>query len=408
MKNKIIIFQGQISTSFFLNEIDYIKQNFEIEAIFFYNDNKFNVNDTIKKKGLNSNICYNSSLHFFDYIKALFSKKTIEFYDEIKHLNGKHLFSKLMYVFYYYAYAKKIYSILKRKKSTNENLCLYSFWLSRNAYAMYYVNKYIYDGNAKMCSRAHGYDLYEDRNKINYLPFRKLFAENIDLISFISNNGMTYFTNKYIVKNRTIVHYLGSFNIKNIHKQIRKKDYVCILSCSSIIRIKRLDLIIDLLSGLSDLKIKWIHFGNGELREEIEKYASEKLSNSSVEYFFKGHIDNSQILSEMEQEDVDFLINMSDSEGLPVSMMEALSFGLPIVARNVGGVNEIVNDRTGLLCDNIQDLSTIRDYLLNRLKFPENYFMISRGCIDFWEKNFSGDKNYNLFFCKELNNLINK
>lgn len=35
-------------------------------------------------------------------------------------------------------------------------------------------------------------------------------------------------------------------------------------------------------------------------------------------------------------------INVSSSEGLPVSIMEACSFGIPIIATNVGGTAEIV------------------------------------------------------------------
>jgi len=34
---------------------------------------------------------------------------------------------------------------------------------------------------------------------------------------------------------------------------------------------------------------------------------------------------------------VDVFINTSSSEGLPVSIMEAMSFGIPVIATNVGG-----------------------------------------------------------------------
>ena len=46
---------------------------------------------------------------------------------------------------------------------------------------------------------------------------------------------------------------------------------------------------------------------------------------------------------------VDLFISLSASEGLPVSMMEAISFGIPILATGVGGVPEIVNTSTGRL-----------------------------------------------------------
>ena len=46
---------------------------------------------------------------------------------------------------------------------------------------------------------------------------------------------------------------------------------------------------------------------------------------------------------------VDLFISLSSSEGLPVSMMEAISFGIPILATDVGGVSEIVKRATGRL-----------------------------------------------------------
>ena len=46
---------------------------------------------------------------------------------------------------------------------------------------------------------------------------------------------------------------------------------------------------------------------------------------------------------------LDGLINVSESEGLPVSMMEAQMAGLPVIGTDVGGVSEIVRPDTGIL-----------------------------------------------------------
>ncbi|WP_241380179.1 glycosyltransferase, partial [Escherichia coli] len=42
-------------------------------------------------------------------------------------------------------------------------------------------------------------------------------------------------------------------------------------------------------------------------------------------------------------------VNLSSSEGLPVSMMEVASLGIPIIATGVGGVGEIVSSDNGHL-----------------------------------------------------------
>ncbi len=53
----------------------------------------------------------------------------------------------------------------------------------------------------------------------------------------------------------------------------------------------------------------------------------------------------------------DLSILTSDYEGLPMSIIEAMSFGVPVVASNVGGVSEIVIDGiTGYTVENCVDL----------------------------------------------------
>jgi glycosyltransferase involved in cell wall biosynthesis len=65
----------------------------------------------------------------------------------------------------------------------------------------------------------------------------------------------------------------------------------------------------------------------------------------------------------------DIFVNPSYSEGLPTSVMEAASVGLPVIATDVGGTREIVeHGTTGLLVEPYQPeqiaaaiLSLVRD-----------------------------------------------
>ena len=96
-------------------------------------------------------------------------------------------------------------------------------------------------------------------------------------------------------------------------------------------------------------------------------------------------------------------MNVSISEGLPVSIMEAISLGIPVIATDVGGVKEIVNEVTGILIktdikkaqlSNILDgINTTYDLLPNDRK----------GIRNFWVENFNAKKNY-YEFCKMLIN----
>ena len=56
--------------------------------------------------------------------------------------------------------------------------------------------------------------------------------------------------------------------------------------------------------------------------------------------FFMGNLPNAGAYNQF----VDLFILPSNYEGLPMVIIEAMSFGKPIVASNVGGISEIVND----------------------------------------------------------------
>ena len=59
-------------------------------------------------------------------------------------------------------------------------------------------------------------------------------------------------------------------------------------------------------------------------------------ARNDVTYTFKGNTDKKLILYYYRAEQVDVFINTSDSEGVPVSIMEAMSYGIPCISRIVG------------------------------------------------------------------------
>jgi glycosyltransferase involved in cell wall biosynthesis len=77
--------------------------------------------------------------------------------------------------------------------------------------------------------------------------------------------------------------------------------------------------------------------GRGEDASEAQK-----LAESSGGWLqFKGFVANPR---ETLMTRLDALVLMSEQEGLPMAILEALSLGLPVVATPVGGVSEAVTD----------------------------------------------------------------
>ena len=119
-----------------------------------------------------------------------------------------------------------------------------------------------------------------------------------------------------------------------------------------------------------------------------------------------GHIPNRAILQRYLADDIDFLLNLSDSEGLPVSYMEAMSIGVPVIARDSGGSSEIVDDKTGRLLDATPDTEAwakqIDAELRMRIDHPEDYLKKSRGAFDRWNTRFNSELNTKKFFTELL------
>jgi glycosyltransferase involved in cell wall biosynthesis len=137
-----------------------------------------------------------------------------------------------------------------------------------------------------------------------------------------------------------------------------------------------------------------------ELREKAQAIMSK---NPLVEIVFKGFVPNKEVELYYASNPVDIFINLSTIEGLPISIMEAISYGIPIIATDVGGTKEIVCKDVGMLLpQNITTqlvLKSIEDFYLR----PQNEQQKMRSsAYNYWKFNF--DATHNI---KKLFSLIN-
>jgi colanic acid/amylovoran biosynthesis glycosyltransferase len=105
------------------------------------------------------------------------------------------------------------------------------------------------------------------------------------------------------------------------------------------------------------------------------------------------------------QHQPDIFINVSSSEGIPVSIMEAMSCGVSAIATNVGGTAEIVNDENGILLNpnpTIREVSEAICFFANLNE--ENKKRFSQAAKLKWENDFNSEKNY-LNFMQKIQSL---
>lgn len=106
---------------------------------------------------------------------------------------------------------------------------------------------------------------------------------------------------------------------------------------------------VDLIDAFKEISPLYPHarlliVGDGYLRGKLERYADELAIRNKIN--FTGFVDT--IAEYLEQ--MDIFVLPSRTEGSPISIMEAMVSGLPVISTKAGGIPEIVVDNeTGLL-----------------------------------------------------------
>lgn len=236
-----------------------------------------------------------------------------------------------------------------------DSIVIYSYWMLWPALTALFLKKKF--PNARLVTRCHGGDLYEERDANQYLPFRKKIFDTFDLIVPISSDGKAYLQRRYgKIQAKIRVSRLGvesGADDLGAGGSCNERTALKLVSCSGMVPVKRIDRIIDALSLITECPIEWKHFGDGFLEKQLKERCMRRLSgHDNIHWQFMGRVSNQEMLHYYETERPHFLINTSESEGIPVSMMEAMSYGIPVIGTNVGGVGEIViNGRNGYLVD---------------------------------------------------------
>lgn len=319
---------------------------------------------------------------------------------------------KRAYLTYFTAKANSVFSecikiLDKCDLDKYDGLTFYSYWLYDTAFAAISLKERYGNKVKRVVSRTHRYDLYANENSMNYIPHRYYLLEKLDEVYPCSNNGSDYLKKLYpAYSNKIKTAYLGTKN--HGVAQNSQDDIYRIVSCCHVSPVKRIDLLAKSLATLKDLgiKLKWTHFGAGDGLEEIKLYAKENLNFMEVN--FSGSVKNVELMDYYKKEPVDLFINTSSSEGLPVSIMEACSFGIPTIATNVGGTAEIVKEgKTGLLLDvnfKPEELGEKIKYMVQLTKEEKQEFRDK--CRELWVTSFCAEENF-ARFSKEIKPINN-
>jgi len=275
----------------------------------------------------------------------------------------------------------------------NEFDILYFYWGLRWSQVIPFLPE---DLKPKIIIRFHGSDLYEHINK-GYIPWRYQQLKRIINAIVISDTGKKYVEDHYpFLKRRILLFRIGTKDYGR--NPYNKSDIIRIISCSNIVAVKRVGLIAETLMFVKQ-RIEWIHFGDGPLKKEIEKLVANLPEN--INWKLAGAIKHDELMSYYRAVSIDLFINVSSSEGVPVSVMEALSFGIPVAATNAGGTKEIVSGKNGLLIDKDFSPSELAPQIEELVK-RSDFNLLRIAAREEWENKSMADKIYPGFISKLL------
>ena len=292
-----------------------------------------------------------------------------------------------------YAIGQTLLNFLSSKAIRPADCVFYSYWMSASALSLSILKR---RGEIKaFVSRAHSIDLYHEhwglRENLEIPPFRCFKQDMADRIYCISRHGADFLATIGIQREKIAVSYLGvdDFGLNPASAE----PVPVIVTCSGADANKRVHLLGEALARINK-PVKWIHFGDGVLRDLVLN----AVKGSAVALDYRGNTANSAIRDFYLRQHVDLFVMLSKVEGLPVSMMEAMSHGIPVLGTNVNGVPEIVSDQVnGRLLPVDFTPEQIDAVLTEILANPDKGLAWRKAARLMFEERFDAAKNYRAF-----------
>lgn len=219
---------------------------------------------------------------------------------------------------------------------------------------------------------THSYDIFDNKYH-NWKVKSRLAKKHIT----ISEYNKAYLVDRYDVnpKNITIIH--CGIDFRRIQLSSHPRFAHMLFTAARLHKEKGLDILI---RALALLRSKGVNFqceiaGEGEERQELERLISTHDLSAHIKLL--GNQTQDEVFRKLAQAAI--FVLPSRSEGIPVSLMEAMAFGTPVITTAICGIPELItNDHSGLLIepDDVEALANSIEKLLKneslRTEFSKN------------------------------------
>jgi colanic acid/amylovoran biosynthesis glycosyltransferase len=285
------------------------------------------------------------------------------------------------------------------KKNNPHDSLFYTYWFYHAVTGIAFARREY--SEIRLVTRAHGYDIFaEEYYQPSFFPCRTTTFPAVDRVFPDSEAGTDYFKKAYPEFLQHIETSLLGVADPGFINQPSRDNVFRIISCSMIRPEKRVELILDAVKQAAIMRptqhFEWIHVGNGDLREEFQERAIKEFP-LNAKTNFPGYSDHETLMEMYKKTPFDLFVNLSETEGTPVSIMEAISCGIPILATAVGGNKEIVSTQNGILVSEDPTPDEVASKFFFLIDHADEMRDMRNGSREVWETHYNAQRNFSEF-----------
>ena len=237
-----------------------------------------------------------------------------------------------------------------------------------------FFNKYGYILYEKLFGLLDSHKIFVSKSEMLYArKYGLFFGENYSIVNNAVLNKKSKKSSKVLLKNDLLNIPNSNKNIISINRLVKQKNIFEILKIAKILT-----------------KYNFLIIGNGPLEKDIKNY----LLKENIRNVFMLGLKNN-VFSYLYQSSL--FLSTSLYEGLPLSILEAMSIGLPVIASKViGNCDAVTHNESGFLYD-LGDIMSACDFIETTLDNDNVYLKLSEGslrkqrnyfCVEKMKKNY--------------------
>jgi glycosyltransferase involved in cell wall biosynthesis len=212
----------------------------------------------------------------------------------------------------------------------------------------------IFAGVPVIFTTKHGMPQWKNRIQLITERLENLYT---DKVIAVSEEIRQYILKQRVISPEKIITIPNSVDIERFSQadsRDRKRAEIGVISSelligtvARLVQVKRLDYLLEAAHTVCEKlpETRFVIIGDGPLREKLEVQASQLNLLPQKVMFLGSRVDIPELLSAL-----DIFVLSSETEGLPVSMLEAMAALKPVIVPKVGAIPQVILDRqNGLL-----------------------------------------------------------